>query len=183
MVSNIPFSGSYDYKFMYNRHDLRAPIALPPKSKYPSNVMEFLDSNDDLKNFAYMVRLGNLESTFADPQLKATIFVPSDFFLKKSGIETDTFINMDVGTARDVVRTSMLPDLFPEDLLKQQPYSYFFTQNAGNKILISTLRGETEINGCAKVVKFDIKLSNGIIHIVDGLVKPINQEVVGNSIW
>jgi hypothetical protein len=97
--------------------------------------------------------------------------VPSDNNLRN--IPESVFVNMDLLTAKSIIKTSTLNNRITGDILSDSPCSYFMSNNPSNRLFITNVNGQTSIYNDINVIKTDIIATNGIIHIIDGLIWPI----------
>jgi len=169
MVSIGPNSQSYNFTHMWDIADLRGHN--PKKQDCPNSIMEAINTHPDFTKFRYMVKLAKLEGILSDPQANFTIFVPSDRALQDLG--DALFINMDSATARHIVKSSMIDRKIPSELLEHSPASYFMTKDSPNRLFITNISGRTYINNNINVIHKNMILANGIIHIIDALLRPI----------
>jgi len=170
MVSIGPNSQSNIFSHMYDIMDIRPSVK--EKEKYFSkSIMENISTNIDFKKFLYIVKLAKLENLLNSQDRDFTLFVPSDKYI--SDISEDFFINMDYYTARQIVRSSMIENRIPAELLEDNPACYFKTKDPFNTLFVSNVSGKTYLNKKIQIIGKDIILSNGIIHLIDGLVIPI----------
>lgn len=170
MVSVGPTTQSYDLSHMYLIPDLRSTG--PVKQNIdPTSLLGIINSNTDFRKFRYILNLSGMSGRYSDPQGEFTIFVPSDSTIAQ--IPEEVFINMDSSTARTIVSSSTFKRRIPSELIEDYPASYFITADPINKLFITNISGRTVINDCINVIKKDIIASNGIIHVVDGLLWPI----------
>jgi uncharacterized surface protein with fasciclin (FAS1) repeats len=143
----------------------------PKKQQYcPNSIMETLNTHPDFTKFRYMVKLANLENILSAPQADFTLFIPSDIAIQNLG--DSVFVNMDSSTARHIVKSSMIERKIPSELLEDSPASYFITKDPPNRLFVSNMNGRTYINNNINVIHKDMILSNGIIHVVDSLLRP-----------
>ena len=177
MTACYPNAKFYDSSHMCSFVDLRSnsnvEICYDKKSLYG-----FIQGHPELKKFSEVVRRANMVGPFSDPQLNITIFIPYDKYLP----EIETFQNMDVGTAKTLINVASINNKIDGNLVRASPVSNLLTRDVYNRgtmyiTNIGKLIGNkrvltTEINKCAKVIEFDKKLNNGIIHIVDNLLTP-----------
>lgn len=169
MVSIGPYSQSYNYTHMYDFGDLRA--CGKQKSEYcPHALMGIISSHPDFQKFHHMVSVARLEHILNDSQANFTLFVPSDAAI--NGLGNEIFLNMDDGTARHIVKSSMLDYRIPSEILESSPASYFMTKDPPNRLFIGNISGKTFINNDINVIHKDILASNGIIHVIDKLIWP-----------
>lgn len=181
MTANGPNTQSYNYTHMFWKGDLRGPR--PKLYTSPNTIMSVLENNYDFSIFCYIVKLARFEGLFNDCQADVTLFVPSDIEIRKNTPDMINIIeNMDEATAKNIVLFSTLNRKIDYDLLSQSPMKYVFTQNNTNKLLLETYDNVTYLNrGNAKIIRPDINLGNGMIHIVNNLLIPGNDISVGTS--
>ena len=86
---------------------------------------------------------------------------------------SDNYIKqLDIGLAREIVKASILDRKINSDLLNSTPVTYYYTKNPLMRMYYTYLYGKSVINNCSTVLKYDINLSNGLIHIINGLIVP-----------
>lgn len=169
MVSIGPYNQSYDYTHMYN-------FLKHPKSQVPSvdnkTIYGFLYQNPGFTLIKSLIDRASLQMIFNDPQANVTMFIPSDAHLSK--VLTLEEINcMDMETARKLIQYNTVDGILDKDtVIYSSPLYYLYTRYYRTKISVRNDGGMTIINGCAIVVDFNIKLSNGIIHITDRILEP-----------
>lgn len=172
MVSIGPYTQPSNFTHMFDIPDLRAHTSLHSDKQYcPNSIMDIINTNPDFTKFYYMVKLAKLERVLNDKQANCSLFVPSDKAIAKLG--ESIFINMDSATARHIVNSSILDKRITSELLEDSKTSYFITKDPINKLFISNIYDNIYINNDIKVIQKDILLSNGIIHVIDGLIKPL----------
>lgn len=168
MVSIGPYTESYNCTHMWDKGDLRS---FHKKEQFcPHSLMGIIHSNADFTKFNYLVKLARLENILDNSQANFTLFVPSDKALE--GINENVFSNMDDATARHIVKSSMLNYRYPSEILENSPAIYYNTRDPPNRLFISNISGHTYINNCINVIEKDVLTSNGIIHVIDKLIKP-----------
>ena len=167
MTAIGPYTESRNYRFMFNLPDLRG--ATPHVSGCPNTVLEYLrKNNQDYSGFLHIIKTAEMEDIFAQPQFWRTVFVPADKYLDMEAVK-----NIDQGTAKSIINFSTLSRNIDGALLAATPASYFMTEyKTLPQLLVTNISGITQLNGCANVVKFDVKLSNGLIHVIDRPLVP-----------
>ena len=170
MVSMAPTTQSYDLSHMYLIPDLRS-VGPVKEIINPNSLLGIINSHEDFKKFKYILNLSGMSGRYADPQGDFTVFVPSDVAI--SHIPEEIFINMDSNTARAIVKSSTLKRRIPSELIEDSPATKFITTDPINKLFITNISGNTTINECINIVHKDMMSSNGIIHVVDGLLWPV----------
>ncbi len=171
MSSNAPNSQSLNYTHMFNFADLN--IVQPINCYKPNSIMNFIGNCKDTTFFAYIVRKSGLESILDDSQLDSTVFVPSDRELLIKGINSTNLVEMSRVLARAIVQSSMITNRITSIILEDSPACYFETVNDVNRMFITNIDNITKINGYITVIGSDIYCNNGIIHIIDGLIAPL----------
>lgn len=163
-----PYSASYNFTSMFNMTDKRGqfPITKP----CPGSLLDIIEKNPDFSKFRYLVKLAAQEDVLNAPQANFTIFVPSDRSLKN--INDNVFINMDTTTAWYIVKSCMVKNKIPSEILQDSPAAYYYTLSEGNRLFITNISGITYLNNSIKVIHTDIMCTNGIIHVIDGLFIP-----------
>lgn len=169
MVSIGPYSEAMNFTHMFDIPDLRGN--LPKKVETPGSLSYLLTINPDFSKFRYMLRLAKLDNIYNDCQADFTIFVPSDKAIQD--IPDEIFTNMDSSTARTIIKSSTLNRKITSDILEDTRGTYIITQSTPNRLLITNNNGNTYIDKTIKIIKKDIIATNGIIHVVDKLIKPL----------
>jgi len=169
MTSCGPNTQSLNFTHMFNFTDIRGN---KPKRGYNKNsIMDIINTHPEFTIFSYIVKLADMDIILDGLAANFTIFVPADSSIKS--IPHDKILNMDVGEARTIVHSSLLNMRIPSELLQDSPAAYFYTLSPQNRLFITNINGNSRINNAMNIIFFDIKATNGLIHIVDGLMKPI----------
>jgi uncharacterized surface protein with fasciclin (FAS1) repeats len=163
-----PYSASYNFTSMFNMTDKRGQ--LPITKPCPGTLLDIIEKNPDFSKFRYLVKLAAQEDVLNASQANFTIFVPSDKSLKN--INDNVFINMDTTTAWYIVKSCMVKNKIPSEILEDSPAAYYYTLSEGNRLFITNISGITYLNNSIKVIHKDIMCTNGIIHVIDGLFIP-----------
>lgn len=169
MVSNAPNTQSYNFTHMFSMTDLRGP--LPVVKSCPNTILSFIENNSDFSIFLHLINLSNYKEILNEKQANFTLFLPSDKELLKK-FNKNIFINIDPTTAWYIVRSSILRDRIPSEILEDSPSSFYYTDIRSNRLYITNINNQTYINNCIKIIRKDILLNNGIIHIIDSLIDP-----------
>ena len=170
MTSNTPATQAYNFTHMFDQPDLRT-CSSNKKPVYSQNsMMSIIDKHPDFTKFKYMIQLSDFQEIFDDSQTNFTVFIPSDDTLQKIG--KNVFTNMDRTTARSIINASILNHRIPSEILADSPASYFATRHKYDRLFITNINGRTYLNNCVNVIHKDWIASNGIIHVIDGLIVP-----------
>jgi hypothetical protein len=143
---------------------------LPITKPCPGTLLDIIEKNPDFSKFRYLVKLAAQEDVLNAPQANFTIFVPSDRSLKN--INDNVFINMDTTTAWYIVKSCMVKNKIPSEILEDSPAAYYYTLSEGNRLFITNISGITYLNNSIEVIHKDIMCTNGIIHVINGLFIP-----------
>lgn len=167
MTASYPYNESRNYRFMFDLQDYKEPRS--QVRGCPNTVLEYLKKNDkDFSAFLHIIKIAKMEDIFAQPQCWRTVFVPSNEYLNMDNIK-----NIDQGTAKSIVNFSTLQRSIDKELLTASPASYFISEYKPlPQLLVTNISGITQVNGCANITDFDIKLGNGIIHVVNRPLVP-----------
>lgn len=163
-----PYSASYNFTSMFNMTDKRGQ--LPITKPCPGTLLDIIEKNPDFSKFRYLVKLAAQEEVLNASQANFTIFVPSDKSLKN--INDNVFINMDTTTAWYIVKSCMVKNKIPSEILEDSPAAYYYTLSEGNRLFITNISGITYLNNSIEVIHKDIMCTNGIIHVINGLFIP-----------
>lgn len=166
---SAPNSSPYNFTSMFNMTDRRGN--LPVEKPCPGSLLDKIQNTPDFSKFSYIVELSNFKSILNAPQANFTLFVPSDNALKN--ISDNVFINMDSTTAWYLIKSSIIKNKIPSEILEDSPAAYFYTLSECNRLFITNVSGTTYIDDNIKIIKKDILCTNGIIHVIDGLIYPI----------
>ena len=142
----------------------------PQLSLNPGSLYDYIYKNPNMKKFRTIVERAGMAGQLNEEEANFTLFIPLDQYLKH--IPEAYFINMDDGQARQILNASTYKTQIDGRLLVSSPVAYYYTKNDQMRMYVTNISRRTVLNNCANVVKFDIQCTNGIIHIVDGLVAP-----------
>ena len=168
MTSIGPYSQWLNMSHMWGPPDLRGP--LPKKVPCPHSLSGIVQSHPDMTIFAYILRLAKLEDIYNDPTSDFTFLVPSDMYL--SHIQPSVFENMDIATAKHIVKSCTLKRKITSSVLEDSPASYIPTLDPANTLFVTNMNGRIYINNDINIIHKDMNSSNGLIHVVDTLIMP-----------
>ena len=168
MTSSGPYSEAMNFTHMFDMPDLRGP--LPELTYCKGSITYIINERPDFSKFKYILNLAKLDGIYNDMQANFTVFVPSDKAL--SHINNNVFVNMNVLTARAIVKSSTLNRKITSAILSDSPSSWFHTLDPRNRLLVTSMNDRTFLNNTINVIHKDMQSSNGIIHVIDELLWP-----------
>ena len=168
MSARIPSSQAYNNTHMWDFSDLRGTSELCVKA---NTVYHFISTHPNMKKFASVIRQADMIAELGQKQFNTTLFVPLDNFLRE---DQSFFDHMDRDLARRIISVSSLNSKIDGTLIRSSPVSSFATKDPYNSdyMYVTNISGRTVINQCAKVVEYNVKLDNGIIHITNNIILP-----------
>ena len=169
MTANQPYSMSYDFSHMYSIKDLRGPY--PKAAACKGSLLDIIEHHPDFRIFNFMLDRAQMKQIFNEKQANFTIFIPSDRALSLKDNE-DVFTNMDILTAKTIVKASSLNNRISSEILEDSPNAWYYTMSEQNRLCITNISENTYINGDIKVLYKDILATNGIIHVIDNIIIP-----------
>ena len=167
MVSLYPDKSSLNISYLWNKHDLRQNSPCPfliDKESIAGKIF----SNKNLSNFASILNKSGLITRYTSKQANCTLFASINRSTPNSSLMT-------IGDCVEIIRLCTLNRKIDSDLLTQSPCSKFNTRNNDHNLLIINVNGKTTINNVSNIINFDIKCNNGLIHIVDNILIPLDQ--------
>lgn len=144
---------------------LQGPVLMSEKRYTRGNIMYYLFKEYPI--FARLVQLAKLDDQLNDALFDGTLFVPCREYLDR--YQDYLYSIQDVSVARNVVSASILPNVVQLSVLES---AVLPTQNKYNPIYVSQVGGECCINGNLFIVKPNLLLNNGIVHVLNGMVNP-----------
>lgn len=171
MVSLGPDTQSYNFTHMTSFVDLNSDKKLETCTTKGS-IFDYLYHNPNFSRFCKIVEHASMQGQLNSIQADFTMFIPSNDYLQH--LPEEYFDRMDDGLARQILKSCTLNRRIGKNLITSSPVSYFNTisRYPTMKMYVTNISGVTAINNCVQVVKYDILLNNGIIHLVDGLIVP-----------
>jgi len=154
--------------------DLRKPN--PGLKTAEFTLSGLLQHNPDFTLFNYMVRRAKLESILNDFTTNATLFVPSDVYLK-SLYPDWFFVSTDYLAAKDFVLSHLLNRKITLEMLMSSEGMLIQTQHRTGrfKSFYTSYVPKTHellLNNNAKIIEGNIMVNNGIIHVIDNFIFP-----------
>ncbi len=147
----------------------------------PQNITEVVVDGADFSDLEIALTRANLTSVLegAGP---FTVFAPTNAAFDKAGIDVNT---IDVATLTDVLLYHVLggASIKSSDLQVGQTYASTASEAGPNdsqlSILIEKTGAAVKVNNTANVTSADVSATNGVIHVIDNVLLPLN--VVGHA--
>lgn len=171
MVSFTPDTQSYLFTHMSSFVDYRSDKCELCVDK--NSIYGLVYGNPDFSKFKTIIDRAQMVPFLDEVQANCTVFIASDKSLEH--IPQTFFDTMDIGLARQILASSTLPRVIDRDLLTSSPVCYLSTRNPEMRMYVTNVSSRTVLNNCATVIRYDIKRSNGLVHLVDGLILPSND--------
>lgn len=165
MTSILPNTQAMNYTHMFDMVDLNG--CLPRVEPCKSTITGFLYNNPKYSKFYSILNKSRMNSLYDSTMSNFTLFIPDNDSIYH--INTDY---IDLALARHIIKCSTLNFKVSGDMLEDSPASYFITNDPPNRLYITNMNNETVINNRINVIQKDVKVSNGIIHVIDGLILP-----------
>lgn len=169
MVTLGPDSQTVNYTHMSSFVDLHGSPK-PSLCVNKNSMYDFLVTNGNFKKFLKLAEKADRLGYINGLQARYTMFIPPDKFL--NNLPDEYFDNLDMGTAREIFNSLTLSRRIDAKLLTSSPVSYLTTLNPEMRMYVTNISGYTRINNCVNVIRYNVIATNGIMHIVDGLISP-----------
>ena len=165
---------SYHGYFQY-QHIIQAdPIEKKEVCRIPENTISgYLHNHPEYRLFTWMIKKAEMELKMGDQQFDATLFVVNDKDLLKQFGSDDFFVNMDKNQAYNILYAHLLNKKIHKKTLMSQRLTKIYTKNEKTQIIFLNNYGDITLNNMSKLIKEDIRLQNGVIHVVDHLILPV----------
>ncbi len=139
------------------------------------NAVELAESETQLSTLADAIKQANLEDALSDDSTPITIFAPNNSAFANYLAANPTFGSLaDIpdDVLADVLRYHVVPGT---QLASDLTAGSLTTLLDGQTIAVTTDNGVV-LNGTTRVVRADIRASNGVIHIVDAVLRTADEE-------
>ena len=170
MTAIGPYTQSMNFTHMTHMRDLIGP--LPKPLYYSDTLMGVIQSSPDMKRFCYVVKLAKMDKILNDKSSinsSFTLFVPLDKYTNH--IKESVFTDMDIVTAQNIVKNSMIQGKLPFEILLSNPANIYPTENRSKRLFINNDGGKIKVECDRTVLNPDMHFcSNGIIHGIDGYI-------------
>ena len=167
---------SYHGYWQYQNIIQAEPIQQKNVFRIPLNTISgFIHSHPgEYQLFAWMIKLADMELKMGSEQFDQTLFLVNDANLRTQfGNDDSFFINMDKHQAIHIIGAHLLNKKIHKKTLESQRLTKLFTKNQQTELMFLNNYGDITINNMARLIEADIKLQNGVIHIIDRLLLPV----------
>lgn len=149
------------------------PIPRKEKCTIDINTISgYISSEPNYKCFKWMISLADMELKMGNEQFNSTLFLVNDENLLKQ-LGEEFFTNMNKHQAIHILEAHLLNRRIHKKTLESQRLSKIYTKNSQTELMFLNNFGKITINNLATLVKEDIDLKNGVIHIIDKLLVPV----------
>ena len=167
---------SYHGYWQYQNIIQADPVPKKDVCRIPLNTISgFIHSRSgEYQLFGWMIKLADMELKMGHEQFDQTLFLVNDANLRAQfGNDDSFFINMDKHQAVLIVGAHLLNKKIHKKTLESQRLTKLFTKIQQTELMLLNNYGDITINNTARLVVADIKLQNGVIHIIDRLLLPV----------
>ena len=168
----VSYHGYWQYQDIIQAN----PVPKKDVCRIPLNTISgFIHSRSgEYQLFGWMIKLVDMELKMGHEQFDQTLFLVNDANLRAQfGNDDSFFINMDKHQAIHIVGAHLLNKKIHKKTLESQRLTKLFTKNQQTELMFLNNYGDITINNMARLVEADIKLQNGVIHIIDRLLLPV----------
>lgn len=174
MTSLTPNTAPLNFSHMFSFVDLRGPE--PQMCVNPHTMYGIVASHPQLTKIKAVIDRSNYNGLLNDPESNSTLFAPLDNYLKH--IPDEYFNNLDIGSAKQIIHSMLLPRKVSGEMVRSSPVSYLTTYDRQNRMYTTNICGQTRLNDCAVVVEYDKIATNGVVHLTTNLLLPNNNTYV-----
>jgi uncharacterized surface protein with fasciclin (FAS1) repeats len=166
----VSYSGYWQYQNIIQAE----PIQKKEKCYVPDNsITGYLHGHPDFRIFSWMIKLADMELKMGNEQFDSTLFAVRDADLLRQFGGEGFFTGMDKQKAIHILNAHLLNRKIHKKTLESQRLTKIFTKNQSTELYFLNNYGEITINNMAKMIQEDIKVGNGVIHIIDKIISPI----------
>lgn len=171
---------SYHGYWQYENIIQAEPIKQKAVCHISSNTISgYIHTHPGYQLFGWMIKLAEMELKMGNEQFDQTLFLVNDENLRKQFGNDEFFINMDKHQAIHILGAHLLNKKIHKKTLESQRLTKLFTKNQQVELMFLNNYGDITINNIAHLVEADIRLQNGVIHIIDRLLCGVPPPRVG----
>jgi len=143
-------------------------VLLPPEEEMPGTITDIVVASDDFSTLEAAVIAANLQGTLAGDG-PFTVFAPTNAAFAALPAGTLDGLLADIPALTAILTYHVVPGRVDAAAVVNLTMA---TTVEGRDITIEVVNGEVILNGNVKVTMTDIPASNGIIHVIDGVLLP-----------
>ena len=171
MVSIHGYDQGYVYESMGSRPDLFGVVKRFAPTN-PTSIASGIFKGRDTQIFKFILHQSGLIDLLDDPLANLTVFVPVDSAIERKWDE-QVINNLDRYTARNIVLYSCFDGYLDMRALRSDLEQYINTRIPGQRLHVINYN-ETVLDRKATVIRGDVRFGNGIVHVVDDILVPLN---------
>jgi len=131
---------------------------------YPvHSIMHYLEHQHP--KFAWIAKMAKMDWYLANDTLRSTLFLPLE-----SSLEDSVLLNLDINTARRIVKYHLMSGLFPIDVLRTSPFQELQSSIPSSTIICVLYDSNVVLNYMSPIVKSDLRMKNGLIHWIEKML-------------
>lgn len=135
------------------------------------NALAFMQTNPDLKLFVQAINKAAVSTTFTATPSLVTVFAPTNAAMTAAGYDSTAIANSTAAILSPIVRyhavnARIYSSEFKTDSLKSVQGDKFFMERTG---ATAKVKGKSN-TGFANVTNIDVSVTNGVLHVIDGLL-------------
>lgn len=148
-------------------------VATPTPQPTATTIVDVAKSAGNFTTLIAALEATGLDSTLADENEKYTVFAPTDAAFEALGQETIDALLADTNTLSNILTYHVVAEEVAAQAAVNLAGSLVPTVNGENIAL--SLDSDTLLVNKASVITTDIQASNGVIHVIDAVLQPINS--------
>ncbi len=149
---------------------LAVPAAAPAASK-PGTIVDVAAGNKQFSTLVSLVKKAGLVKALSSKKGKLTVFAPTNAAFAKLGKKTLAAVGKDKKLLTSILTYHVVKGAVPAATVVKLNGKKVKTLN-GKKVKITVRKGPRVFVNSSRVVKTDVKASNGIIHVIDRVLIP-----------
>eukprot|EP00588_Corethron_pennatum_P011341 CAMPEP_0194266134 /NCGR_PEP_ID=MMETSP0169-20130528/1142_1 /TAXON_ID=218684 /ORGANISM="Corethron pennatum, Strain L29A3" /LENGTH=586 /DNA_ID=CAMNT_0039006747 /DNA_START=23 /DNA_END=1783 /DNA_ORIENTATION=+ len=145
-------------------------VLIPPSVQYSETITDIAKKTAALSTLVRALQATGLDEALDDRKGDFTVFAPTNRAFQMLGEGVVAKLLGDKSKLKDILKYHVLSDVraYSSDITN----SVLTTLNGANLLVHKQTGGRIQLNGKIWVETYDIKASNGVIHIIDGVLLP-----------
>jgi hypothetical protein len=165
----VSYHGYFQYQNIIQAEPIQKKVVCQIKE---DTISGFLKNHPNFRLFSWIIKKADMELKMGHELFDSTLFVVDDDYLLKQFGSEDFFINLDKNEAYNILYAHLLNRKIHKKTLESQRLTKLFTKNEKTQIYFLNNYGNITLNNMANLIQEDIRLSNGVIHVIDRLLFP-----------